>query len=78
MSEILNVLAAGFLDFSKRKLRLLASRIETCVGGLNEEQIWARGSENEKRQPLLWLPFALCRLKKRAALDHIKLKRQLS
>ena len=40
-------LAAAFLDFSSRKLRQLASRIETCLGELNEEQVWARGGENE-------------------------------
>jgi uncharacterized damage-inducible protein DinB len=48
MSEILtDRLAAAFLDFSARKLRQLASRIETCLGGLNEEQVWARGGENQ-------------------------------
>jgi len=36
-----------FLDFSARKLRQLASRIETCLAGLSEEQVWARGGENE-------------------------------
>ncbi len=36
-----------FLDFSARKLRQLAGQIETCLGKLNEEQVWARGSENE-------------------------------
>ena len=40
-------LAPVFLDFSARKLRQLASRIETCLGELNEEQVWARGGENE-------------------------------
>jgi uncharacterized damage-inducible protein DinB len=40
-------LAPAFLDFSARKLRQLASRIETCLGELNEEQVWARGGENE-------------------------------
>jgi uncharacterized damage-inducible protein DinB len=40
-------LAALFLDYSTRKLRQLSSRIETCLGGLNEEQVWARGSDNE-------------------------------
>jgi uncharacterized damage-inducible protein DinB len=40
-------LAARFLDYSTRKLRQLSSRIETCLGGLNEEQVWARGGENE-------------------------------
>jgi len=40
-------LAALFLDYSVRKLRQLSSRIETCLGGLNEKQVWARGSDNE-------------------------------
>lgn len=36
-----------FLEFSIKKLRQLFSRIEDCLGKLNDEQIWARGSENE-------------------------------
>ena len=36
-----------FLDFSARELSQLAGRIETCLGMLNDEQVWARGSENE-------------------------------
>jgi uncharacterized damage-inducible protein DinB len=36
-----------FLDFSAKKLQQLASRIETCLEKLTEEQIWARGSEHE-------------------------------
>ena len=36
-----------FLDFSTKKLGQLAGRIETCLGKLTEEQIWARGSEQE-------------------------------
>ncbi|MBZ5724998.1 MAG: DUF1572 domain-containing protein [Acidobacteriia bacterium] len=36
-----------FLDFSARKLQQLAERIETCLGKLTEEQVWARSSENE-------------------------------
>jgi uncharacterized damage-inducible protein DinB len=47
MSEDTDGVAALFLDYSKRKLRQLASRIETCVGELSEEQVWARGGENE-------------------------------
>lgn len=39
--------AGAFLDYSKRKLRQYASRIETCVSGLSEGQVWARGGENE-------------------------------
>ena len=36
-----------FLDYSARKLRQLAGRIEDCLGRLTEEQIWARGAETE-------------------------------
>jgi uncharacterized damage-inducible protein DinB len=36
-----------FLQYSTEKLRQLASRIETCLSKLTDEQIWARGSENE-------------------------------
>ncbi len=35
-----------FLEYSVRKLRQLAGRIEDCLGMLTEEQIWARGSES--------------------------------
>ena len=30
-----------------RRLELCLSRIEACLDKLNEEQVWARGSENE-------------------------------
>lgn len=36
-----------FLDHSIETLKVFATRIETCLGMLNEEQIWARGNENE-------------------------------
>ena len=36
-----------FLDCSVRRLELSLSRIEACLGKLSEEQVWARGSENE-------------------------------
>ena len=36
-----------FLQFSVEKLRQFADRIEVCLGKLNEDQIWARGGENE-------------------------------
>ncbi len=36
-----------FADFSAKKLRQMAQRIETCLGKLTPEQLWARGSENE-------------------------------
>ena len=37
----------NFLDYSAGKLRQHAGRIETCLSGLNEEQVWARGGDNE-------------------------------
>ena len=36
-----------FLKFSAEKLEQLCSRIQDCLGKLSEEQIWARGTENE-------------------------------
>ena len=36
-----------FLEFSVSKLEELTGRIVTCLGMLNEEQIWARGSANQ-------------------------------
>lgn len=36
-----------FLDFSARKLEQFAGRIEDCLGRLDYEQIWRRGSEAE-------------------------------
>ena len=36
-----------FLDYSAGKLRQMAGRIETCLSGLTEEQIWARSNDNE-------------------------------
>lgn len=41
------VLSEQFLKYSATKLRELTSRIEECVGRLSDEQIWARGKENE-------------------------------
>jgi hypothetical protein len=38
---------AMFLRFSVGKLRQLTERIEVCLGKLSEQQIWARGHENE-------------------------------
>ncbi len=35
-----------FLNYSAETLRQMAGRIETCLSGLAEEQIWARSSEN--------------------------------
>jgi uncharacterized damage-inducible protein DinB len=36
-----------FRSFSKAKLEQLAGRIDVCLAKLTEEQVWARGSENE-------------------------------
>lgn len=36
-----------FLNFSIAKLKQLSGRIQDCLGRLSQEQIWARGSENE-------------------------------
>jgi uncharacterized damage-inducible protein DinB len=36
-----------FLDCSARTLEQLGSRIETCLSMLTDDQVWARGSENE-------------------------------
>jgi uncharacterized damage-inducible protein DinB len=36
-----------FLDYSARKLRQAAGRIEDCLSRLTEDRIWARGAENE-------------------------------
>jgi len=43
----MNDIRGIFLDFSARKLELLTGRIESCLGRLSDEQIWARGGENE-------------------------------
>src|ERR1039457_5314172 len=42
-----DTLECQFLDHSAGKLRNYTERIETCLGELNEEQVWARGGENE-------------------------------
>jgi uncharacterized damage-inducible protein DinB len=36
-----------FLTFSSDRLQLFTSRIVDCLGRLSNEQIWARGAENE-------------------------------
>ena len=36
-----------FLKFSADKLKQFEERIETCLGKLSGDQIWARGHENE-------------------------------
>jgi len=42
-----DTLERQFLDHSADKLRQYTGRIGTCLGMLNEEQVWARGGENE-------------------------------
>jgi uncharacterized damage-inducible protein DinB len=42
-----DALQRQFLDYSIDKLREYTGRIETCLGMLNEEQVWARRAENE-------------------------------
>lgn len=36
-----------FLDCSVRRLKQLASRIDDCLGRLEDAQVWFRGSENQ-------------------------------
>ena len=36
-----------FLEYSAKQLQELGSRIETCLNSLKEDQVWARGGENE-------------------------------
>ncbi len=36
-----------FLDCSVRRLSQLASRIDDCLGRLNQDQVWFRGGENQ-------------------------------
>jgi uncharacterized damage-inducible protein DinB len=40
-------LSGEFLAYSASKLRELTSRIETCLGELTDELVWARGKESE-------------------------------
>ncbi len=40
------LLESVFLDFSIRKLRQLTEQVEVCLGKMNDQQIWARGSED--------------------------------
>ncbi|HEY2015356.1 MAG TPA: DUF1572 family protein [Bryobacteraceae bacterium] len=42
-----DALQRQFLDHSVEKLKQYTHRIETCLGKLNQEQVWLRGSENE-------------------------------
>lgn len=36
-----------FLDYSVKKLRQLAARVNDCLGRLNDQQVWMRGSKSE-------------------------------
>src|ERR1700691_4279386 len=47
VSEMPDTIANLFLEFSNDRLQLFTSRIVDCIGRLSNEQIWARGSENE-------------------------------
>jgi uncharacterized damage-inducible protein DinB len=47
IAEMADALPREFLEYSADKLRQLSGRIESCLGTLSEEQVWARGSENE-------------------------------
>lgn len=40
-------LERAFLKYSAEKLTQLTGRIETCLKKLTDDQVWARGSENE-------------------------------
>lgn len=42
-----NVISADFLSFSAKKMQDLHGTISTCLGKLNEEQIWQRGGPHE-------------------------------
>ncbi|SPF55009.1 conserved hypothetical protein [Candidatus Sulfopaludibacter sp. SbA4] len=42
-----HALQREFLDHSADKLRQYTGRIETCLGMLKPEQVWARGGDNE-------------------------------
>ena len=42
-----DVISAEFLDYSAKQLQALHGKIATCLGKLNEEQIWRRGRPHE-------------------------------
>lgn len=42
-----NVISADFLTYSAGKMQSLHGNIATCLGKLNEDQIWRRGGEHE-------------------------------
>ncbi len=47
-----------FLDYSARKLRQAAGRIEDCLARLTADQIWSRGAESENAAGNLVLHLA--------------------
>jgi len=51
-------IAAEFLAFAGKRLRLSADDIERCCGLLNEEQMWRRGGEHENSVANLLLHLA--------------------
>jgi len=42
-----NDIAGTFLDFSCRRLDMVATNMKTCLGKLTDEQIWQRGGPHE-------------------------------
>src|SRR5665213_2997632 len=42
-----NETAGLFLDFSCRRLDMVAANMKTCLGKLTDEQVWARGGAHE-------------------------------
>ena len=42
-----DVISAEFLNYSAKQLQALHGKIATCLGKLNEEQIWRRGGPHE-------------------------------
>lgn len=42
-----NKIAANFLDFSCRRLDMIATNMNICLGKLTDEQIWQRGGPHE-------------------------------
>jgi uncharacterized damage-inducible protein DinB len=47
LADVTDALHMQFLAYSADKLRQLTGRIEKCLGELNEEQVWTRGTDNE-------------------------------
>ena len=51
-------LAPLFVDTSARRLEQLVGRIGSCIERLSDDQVWARGSENENAIGNLMLHLA--------------------